>query len=1233
MGGFYHEGKKGAPHARRAERPTRGLSAAWRRAGARGKVLALGAAVVAAAVLAVGVPTAATAVQGGITQAQKNSVTPKQSDTWTRLGGGTALGTMVKIVNEGWSSSEYAIVATTKSYHDALSASGLAGILECPVMLTSSNTLSAQTKTLLESKNVKHVVVVGGPDAISEETFAQLRAVPGVEGVERVAGATASGTARAIYKYGLQHGGWGTSGDAILATSRSYQDALSIAPYAYAKKAPVFLTESGKTTLGSVTSAAIASGGFARTLVIGGTEAVDASADAAVVNAHRLAGADAYGTSRAVAKFSIESGMEATHMGVARGDGYHDVVCGAALCGKNNSVIILADDNNKYADIRDTCISGIVDPHRTELQKSCYVFGGIEAISVPVWNRLVQDDTAPAKKKIDFSAAALDTPEGGYTYDGTEKRPGVIGLLPEGLVEGVDYTISYTDCTGPGTATVTVTGTGDYAGSSQSFTFEIAKADLSTAEVVLDATQLYWTGSEQTKKVSKVILNGKVLDASTDYTVAGNTGTAVKDDYTLTVFGKGNYTGTTAGASWSIAAAPIDPAKLSVELEHVEYTYDATEKQPGATVVYDGATLSADDYTLSYANNTDAGTATATATLKGNLAGSKDATFTIKPYDISDATLVFAHDGTAYTGSAIQAGTATVTLKEPIGTAAAPVTVVPAAGFSVVGATSATDVGTYTAWAVGSGNYTGDCAGTWAISIADLPDSMKPTSLTTAAEIGQKLSEVALPALPEGYPGTLAWKDGETTTVPSTVGTYSYTAVFTSANTNYKPAEVTVSTKVCFVYKVVYHANGGTLSSGTGEGADAYGFATYSQKIYLDYKNQTLTANAFTAPSGTRFAFWTLGTPDTELTSADSTVTTGVKNTTTLTYVDGHDLSQPDGNAEKSATAVEMYTDSSTSTSKTQAGAGDTVNLYAHWIDESLGSYWMAPSKKTTTSNKNSSSAADVAEATTANAAYSSPETGDAGAAGVYKDNAAVKSAVADLKAEIAAGAATTLQDQWTTVMKEDKYHLYTLYQEDRPLAFDERYVESRVVHVGAHGGDGTTLTFEAVHALPTAYRMNATSTNIGGWEDCELRGKLLKGGAIYANFEQGYLDDILAVGKYTIGGNDDKTVDTTSDKFWLLSYNEITGSTNSAFYEGDHGGQYAWHKALSVGTGNNSALVNGHYTRAEGVASSAGSTSSWWERSPWSVFYFATVRGTDGNASKYSSAPNTFAMRPAFAM
>ena len=43
------------------------------------------------------------------------------------------------------------------------------------------------------------------------------------------------------------------------------------------------------------------------------------------------------------------------------------------------------------------------------------------------------------------------------------------------LVEGTDYTVTYADNTNAGTATVTITGTGNYAGDTE-VTFEIVKA-------------------------------------------------------------------------------------------------------------------------------------------------------------------------------------------------------------------------------------------------------------------------------------------------------------------------------------------------------------------------------------------------------------------------------------------------------------------------------------------------------------------------------------------------------------------------------------------------------------------------------------------------------------------------------------------------------------------------------------------------------------------------------------
>ena len=298
---------------------------------------------------------------------------------WKRLAGGSALTTMKAVVNEGWKTSGWAVLATDRSYHDALSASGLAGLLGAPVLLTPRDSLSNVTRNLIKSKKVQDVIVVGGAEAVSDAALAQVAAL-GVS-VRRVAGGTAASTARAVYKEGLRHGGWGS--DAVLATSRTYQDALSIAPYAYAKKAPVFLTDLNKTTAGGSTVKLTKK--FSRTLVVGGEKAVDASVDAQLAGARRLAGGDCYSTSRKVANFCLSAGMTASHMGVARGDAYQDALCGAALCGRNGSAIVLADDR---ADKHEENIGKFVARNKDVLERHCYVFGGTEAVSAKVYKAI-----------------------------------------------------------------------------------------------------------------------------------------------------------------------------------------------------------------------------------------------------------------------------------------------------------------------------------------------------------------------------------------------------------------------------------------------------------------------------------------------------------------------------------------------------------------------------------------------------------------------------------------------------------------------------------------------------------------------------------------------------------------------------------------------------------------------------------------------------------------------------
>ncbi|MBR1584991.1 MAG: leucine-rich repeat protein [Clostridia bacterium] len=83
-------------------------------------------------------------------------------------------------------------------------------------------------------------------------------------------------------------------------------------------------------------------------------------------------------------------------------------------------------------------------------------------------------------------------------------------------------------------------------------------------------------------------------------------------------------------------------------------TYTGKAIKPAVTVKYDGKTLvKSTDYTVSYASNTNVGTATVTIKGKGAYTGSKKVTFKITAAKISGATVTAVADQT-YTGKALK---------------------------------------------------------------------------------------------------------------------------------------------------------------------------------------------------------------------------------------------------------------------------------------------------------------------------------------------------------------------------------------------------------------------------------------------------------------------------------------------------------------------------------------------------------------------------------------------------
>lgn len=78
-------------------------------------------------------------------------------------------------------------------------------------------------------------------------------------------------------------------------------------------------------------------------------------------------------------------------------------------------------------------------------------------------------------------------------------------------------------------------------------------------------------------------------------------------------------------------ANPTDVANCEITLDQTEYVYDGQVKEPEVTVKNGDEVVAADEYTVEYKNNTDAGTATVAVTGKGILTGNKEVTFTIAP--------------------------------------------------------------------------------------------------------------------------------------------------------------------------------------------------------------------------------------------------------------------------------------------------------------------------------------------------------------------------------------------------------------------------------------------------------------------------------------------------------------------------------------------------------------------------------------------------------------------------
>lgn len=176
--------------------------------------------------------------EAAVHPAVADAVTATLGITPVRFAGATRYETAARLAAIFPARLPVAYVANGVDFADALAGGAAAGLAGAPLLLTDPSTLSEETADALRRLAPTEIRVLGGDAAIAEAVVTQLRAI--VPSVRRIAGPTRHATAQALAT--LVAGEQGATAEVLVATDRSFADALAAVPLAARRRATLLLT-------------------------------------------------------------------------------------------------------------------------------------------------------------------------------------------------------------------------------------------------------------------------------------------------------------------------------------------------------------------------------------------------------------------------------------------------------------------------------------------------------------------------------------------------------------------------------------------------------------------------------------------------------------------------------------------------------------------------------------------------------------------------------------------------------------------------------------------------------------------------------------------------------------------------------------------------------------------------------------------------------------------------------
>lgn len=232
--------------------------------------------------------------------------------------------------------SETVILANSEKATDILTTSPLAESLECPVLYTKDNAIPEETISEMERLGVKRVIVIGGKKSVSDSVFKELSSK---YELNRVAGSDRFDTANKIAKEVVKRSS--EKKKAIMVSSESYADALTISSLATKENIPIVITNSKN--LSEKTEEFLKNNEIKEIVYVGGNNSISNEVQKetekkGIKTVARYAGKDRYETATII---SNNVRPDSDFSVYVNGENLSDAITANSLCANLKSPILL----------------------------------------------------------------------------------------------------------------------------------------------------------------------------------------------------------------------------------------------------------------------------------------------------------------------------------------------------------------------------------------------------------------------------------------------------------------------------------------------------------------------------------------------------------------------------------------------------------------------------------------------------------------------------------------------------------------------------------------------------------------------------------------------------------------------------------------------------------------------------------------------------------------------------